>query len=49
MRASQVAIKWLDENYNGQEYSLWKATYKYPEELTQGQLRMDEDLGQLAD
>lgn len=33
---SQDAVKWLEANYNPQEYSLWKAEYKYPEELTQG-------------
>ena len=29
-------MKWLDEHYDAQDYSLWKVTYKYPTELTQG-------------
>jgi len=29
------ALKWFDEHYDPQEYSLWHAVYKYPEELTQ--------------
>lgn len=29
------ALKWFWENYNPEEYSLWKAAYKYPDELTQ--------------
>ncbi|GAA5978411.1 hypothetical protein JCM11641_004681 [Rhodosporidiobolus odoratus] len=29
------ALKWLDENWNPNDYSVWKATFKYPEELTQ--------------
>ncbi|KAM0754534.1 EF1G-domain-containing protein [Meredithblackwellia eburnea MCA 4105] len=29
------AFKWLEEHFDPQEYSLWKVTYKYPEELTQ--------------
>lgn len=34
-----VAVKWLDENLKPNEYSFWKVTYKYPEELTKkGQL-----------
>lgn len=33
---TDVAFKWLKENYDPQEYSLWKVTFKYPEELTQG-------------
>jgi elongation factor 1-gamma len=31
-------MKWLDANYDAQDYSLWKVTYKYPTELTQGML-----------
>lgn len=32
-------MKWFWENYKPEEYSLWKATYKYPEELSkQGEL-----------
>lgn len=30
----QVALKWFWENYKPEEYSLWKVTYKYPEELS---------------
>ncbi|GAA5856095.1 hypothetical protein JCM8547_002977 [Rhodosporidiobolus lusitaniae] len=30
-----VAMKWLDEHYNANDYSFVKATYKYPAELTQ--------------
>ncbi|KAG8532109.1 uncharacterized protein KY384_003746 [Bacidia gigantensis] len=30
-----VALKWFWENYNPEEYSLWKVDYKYNEELTQ--------------
>lgn len=29
-------MKWLEENFNSQEYSLWKVEFKYPEELTKG-------------
>ncbi|GAA5934493.1 translation elongation factor EF1B gamma [Sporobolomyces koalae] len=29
------AMKWLDEHYNANDYSIVKATFKYPEELTQ--------------
>ncbi|GAA5963327.1 hypothetical protein JCM3765_006984 [Sporobolomyces pararoseus] len=29
------AMKWLDSNYNSNDYSIVKATFKYPEELTQ--------------
>ncbi|ORY83493.1 hypothetical protein BCR35DRAFT_265140, partial [Leucosporidium creatinivorum] len=32
---TDVALKWLDANFDPQEYSLWKAEYKYPDELTQ--------------
>ena len=32
-----VAMKWFAENYKPEEYSFWKVTYKYPEELTQGE------------
>lgn len=28
-------MKWLEANYDAQDYSLWKVTYKYPTELTQ--------------
>ncbi|KAM0790017.1 hypothetical protein ACM66B_005346 [Microbotryomycetes sp. NB124-2] len=30
-----VAMKWLEEHYDAQDYSLWRADYKYNEELTQ--------------
>jgi len=30
-----VAMKWFEENYKPDEYSLWKVQYKYNEELTQ--------------
>jgi len=30
-----VAMKWFEENYKPEEFSLWRVTYKYPEELTQ--------------
>ncbi|TVY33360.1 Elongation factor 1-gamma [Lachnellula subtilissima] len=30
-----VALKWFWENYNPEEYSLWKVNYKYNDELTQ--------------
>ncbi|GAA5921041.1 hypothetical protein JCM1841_005071 [Sporobolomyces salmonicolor] len=30
-----VAMKWLDEHYNPNDYSIVKATFRYPEELTQ--------------
>lgn len=33
---TDVAFKWLEENFDAQDYSLWKVSYKYPEELTQG-------------
>ena len=33
---TDVAFKWLEENFNANDYSLWKVAYKYPEELTQG-------------
>ena len=29
-----VALKWFWENYNPEEYSLWKCDYKYNDELT---------------
>ena len=29
-----VALKWFWENYNPEEYSLWKLDYKYNDELT---------------
>jgi len=29
------ALKWFWENYNPEEYSLWKVDYKYNDELTQ--------------
>ncbi|TVY81477.1 Elongation factor 1-gamma [Lachnellula suecica] len=29
------ALKWFWENYNAEEYSLWKLDYKYNDELTQ--------------
>ncbi|GAA6054633.1 hypothetical protein JCM3770_002914 [Rhodotorula araucariae] len=29
------AFKWLEENWSPNDYSLWKMTFKYPEELTQ--------------
>jgi elongation factor 1-gamma len=29
------ALKWFWEQHNPQDYSLWRVTYKYPEELTQ--------------
>ncbi|GAA95135.1 hypothetical protein E5Q_01790 [Mixia osmundae IAM 14324] len=29
------ALKWFEEHFDPQEYSLWHAVYKYPEELTQ--------------
>jgi len=32
---TKVAMAWLEEKLNPQEYSLWKVVYKYPEELTQ--------------
>jgi elongation factor 1-gamma len=28
------ALKWFWENYNPEEYSLWKVDYKYPEDLS---------------
>lgn len=28
-------MKWLDEHYDAQDYSLWRVDYKYPTELTQ--------------
>lgn len=31
-----IALKWLEDNYDAQDYSLWKVDYKYPEELTKG-------------
>lgn len=30
-----VALKWFWENFNAEEYSIWKIDYKYNEELTQ--------------
>jgi len=30
-----VAMKWFEEKFKPEEYSLWKVAYKYPEELTQ--------------
>jgi elongation factor 1-gamma len=30
-----IALKWFWENYNPEEYSLWKVDYKYNDELTQ--------------
>ena len=30
-----VALKWFWENYNPEEYSLWRLDYKYNDELTQ--------------
>jgi elongation factor 1-gamma len=30
-----IALKWFWENFNAEEYSLWKVDYKYNEELTQ--------------
>ncbi|TVY12710.1 Elongation factor 1-gamma 2 [Lachnellula arida] len=30
-----VALKWFWENFNPEEYSLWKLNYKYNDELTQ--------------
>lgn len=32
-------MKWLDENYNANDYSIVQADYKYPSELTQGELK----------
>lgn len=29
-------MKWLEANFDAQDYSLWKVSYKYPTELTQG-------------
>lgn len=31
----EVALPWFWENFNAEEYSLWKCDYKYNEELTQ--------------
>lgn len=31
-------MKYLESVYDPQEYSIWKVTFKYPEELTQGKL-----------
>ena len=31
----EVALPWFWENYNAEEYSLWKCDYKYNDELTQ--------------
>ncbi|KAI4247054.1 MAG: hypothetical protein L6R40_001719 [Gallowayella cf. fulva] len=31
----EVALPWFWENFNAEEYSLWKIDYKYNEELTQ--------------
>lgn len=30
----EVALPWFWENFNAEEYSLWKCDYKYNEELT---------------
>ncbi|KAH9221176.1 40S ribosomal protein S3aE [Leptodontidium sp. 2 PMI_412] len=30
-----VALKWFWENFNAEDYSIWKVDYKYNEELTQ--------------
>ena len=31
----EVALPWFWENFNAEEYSLWKCNYKYNDELTQ--------------
>ncbi|KAI9850686.1 MAG: hypothetical protein M1838_005250 [Thelocarpon superellum] len=31
----EEALPWFWQNYNAEEYSLWRVDYKYPEELTQ--------------
>lgn len=36
------AMEWFAENYKPDEYSLWRVTYKYPEELSKkGESRHD--------